>query len=123
MQDGIGRTALQAFGAVGLEVGQLLHQFGQVARAFASHHAAGGRQLRQRRVVETPGRHADDMAGPGPRATPTLVGGRFYAMDRDKRWDRVEKAYAALVRGEGEKAAREEGGAHPWQRDATESHP
>ena len=26
--------------------------------------------------------------------------GRFYAMDRDKRWDRVEKAYKMLVRGE-----------------------
>jgi 2,3-bisphosphoglycerate-independent phosphoglycerate mutase len=29
------------------------------------------------------------------------VSGRYYAMDRDKRWDRVEKAYAALVAGEG----------------------
>ena len=29
--------------------------------------------------------------------------GRFYAMDRDKRWERVEKAYNALVNGEGEK--------------------
>ena len=29
--------------------------------------------------------------------------GRFYAMDRDKRWDRIEKAYNALVKGEGEK--------------------
>lgn len=29
------------------------------------------------------------------------VSGRYYAMDRDKRWDRVEKAYNALVRGEG----------------------
>ena len=26
-------------------------------------------------------------------------------MDRDQRWDRVEKAYAAMVDGEGEKAA------------------
>ncbi|MDO5156734.1 MAG: 2,3-bisphosphoglycerate-independent phosphoglycerate mutase [Eubacteriales bacterium] len=30
--------------------------------------------------------------------------GRYYAMDRDNRWDRVEKAYAALVYGEGEQA-------------------
>ena len=30
--------------------------------------------------------------------------GRFYAMDRDKRWERVQKAYDALVNGEGEKA-------------------
>lgn len=29
--------------------------------------------------------------------------GRYYAMDRDNRWDRVEKAYAALVHGEGRK--------------------
>jgi len=32
------------------------------------------------------------------------VSGRYYAMDRDKRWDRVQKAYNALVLGEGEKA-------------------
>ena len=29
------------------------------------------------------------------------VMGRYYAMDRDNRWDRVEKAYQALVNGEG----------------------
>lgn len=29
------------------------------------------------------------------------VMGRFYAMDRDNIWDRVEKAYAAIVYGEG----------------------
>ena len=28
--------------------------------------------------------------------------GRFYAMDRDKRWERVQMAYNALVNGEGE---------------------
>jgi 2,3-bisphosphoglycerate-independent phosphoglycerate mutase len=33
------------------------------------------------------------------------VSGRYYAMDRDKRWDRVEKAYAAMVRGEGYRAS------------------
>ncbi len=32
------------------------------------------------------------------------VQGRFYAMDRDKRWDRVERAYHALVMGEGNPA-------------------
>ncbi len=31
------------------------------------------------------------------------VMGRFYAMDRDFAWDRVEKAYAAMVYGEGNK--------------------
>ncbi|HWU25649.1 MAG TPA: 2,3-bisphosphoglycerate-independent phosphoglycerate mutase [Rhizomicrobium sp.] len=31
------------------------------------------------------------------------VSGRYYAMDRDKRWDRVAKAYAAIVDADGEK--------------------
>lgn len=30
--------------------------------------------------------------------------GRYWAMDRDKRWDRIEKAYNCLVLGEGNKA-------------------
>src|SRR5215470_17993565 len=33
------------------------------------------------------------------------VSGRYYAMDRDKRWERIKLAYDALVKGEGEKAA------------------
>ncbi|MDE2229927.1 MAG: 2,3-bisphosphoglycerate-independent phosphoglycerate mutase [Alphaproteobacteria bacterium] len=32
------------------------------------------------------------------------VGGRYFAMDRDKRWDRIEKAYRALVAAEGARA-------------------
>lgn len=32
------------------------------------------------------------------------VSGRYYAMDRDNRWDRVERAYNALVKGEGVQA-------------------
>ena len=32
------------------------------------------------------------------------VMGRYYAMDRDNRWDRVELAYNAMVKGEGETA-------------------
>jgi len=31
------------------------------------------------------------------------VGGRYYAMDRDKRWERVAKAYGALVDAKGER--------------------
>lgn len=29
--------------------------------------------------------------------------GRYYAMDRDKRWERIKKAYDLLIKGEGEK--------------------
>jgi 2,3-bisphosphoglycerate-independent phosphoglycerate mutase len=32
------------------------------------------------------------------------VSGRYYAMDRDKRWERVKLAYDAMVSGKGEKA-------------------
>ncbi|MFC0211846.1 2,3-bisphosphoglycerate-independent phosphoglycerate mutase [Paenibacillus chartarius] len=39
-----------------------------------------------------------DELGVGHIAT---VQGRYYAMDRDKRWERVEKAYRAMVYGEG----------------------
>ncbi|TCT18794.1 phosphoglycerate mutase [Melghiribacillus thermohalophilus] len=38
--------------------------------------------------------------GVGQLAT---ISGRYYSMDRDRRWDRVEKAYRAMVYGEGEK--------------------
>ena len=30
------------------------------------------------------------------------VMGRYYAMDRDNRWDRVEQAYNAMTKGEGD---------------------
>ncbi|KMY67444.1 phosphoglyceromutase [Desulfocarbo indianensis] len=36
-----------------------------------------------------------------PAAKLATVGGRFWGMDRDKRWDRVEKHYATLVRAQG----------------------
>ena len=33
------------------------------------------------------------------------ISGRYYAMDRDNRWDRVQKAYNAIVMGQGNEAA------------------
>ena len=39
---------------------------------------------------------------PGVRIA--TVSGRYYAMDRDKRWDRVEQAYTVLVTGQGDAA-------------------
>ena len=32
------------------------------------------------------------------------ISGRFYSMDRDKRWERVKKCYDAIVNGEGNKS-------------------
>ncbi len=33
------------------------------------------------------------------------ISGRYYAMDRDNRWDRIEKAYAAMAEGRSEQSA------------------
>src|SRR5436305_4153053 len=44
-----------------------------------------------------------DVAGHGGIRIAT-VSGRYYAMDRDKRWDRVAKAYQALTAAIGERA-------------------
>lgn len=43
-----------------------------------------------------------DKLGNGRIAT---VSGRYWAMDRDKRWERTEKAFDAIVSGRGEKSA------------------
>jgi len=40
----------------------------------------------------------------GPRATIASLVGRYFAMDRDQRWERTQLAYDLLVRGEGRPA-------------------
>ena len=48
-------------------------------------------------------RFESDIAGV-PGAAIATVSGRYYAMDRDKRWERTALAYGALVEGKGEPA-------------------
>ncbi|MCM1517673.1 MAG: 2,3-bisphosphoglycerate-independent phosphoglycerate mutase [Pseudoflavonifractor sp.] len=50
--------------------------------------------------IETLQAHCDKSAG----KIATVIG-RYYAMDRDKRWERIKIAYDAIVNGVGEKAA------------------
>ena len=45
------------------------------------------------------------LAAAHPDARIASVGGRYWAMDRDGRWDRVERGYDAIVHGVGERAA------------------
>ena len=40
-----------------------------------------------------------------PDARIATVGGRYWAMDRDKRWERTERGYDAIVHGAGDHAA------------------
>ena len=41
-----------------------------------------------------------ELSDEGFAAEVGSIGGRYYAMDRDKRWDRVERAWRAVVRAE-----------------------
>jgi 2,3-bisphosphoglycerate-independent phosphoglycerate mutase len=41
------------------------------------------------------------LAATHPDARIATVGGRYWAMDRDRRWDRTERGYDAIVHGEG----------------------
>jgi 2,3-bisphosphoglycerate-independent phosphoglycerate mutase len=40
-----------------------------------------------------------------PDARIATIGGRYFAMDRDHRWDRVERGYDAIVHGVGERSS------------------
>jgi 2,3-bisphosphoglycerate-independent phosphoglycerate mutase len=44
------------------------------------------------------------LAAAHPDARIATVGGRYYAMDRDQRWERIARGYAAIVHGVGERA-------------------
>ncbi|MBL8753938.1 MAG: 2,3-bisphosphoglycerate-independent phosphoglycerate mutase [Planctomycetes bacterium] len=122
-------AALQSASAHALRTGGTLHLFGLVSdggvhssdqhlRALLQMAKAAG--LRGDRVVvhafldgrDTPPRSAqpfvarveDWMRELGTGRIGTVIG-RYYAMDRDKRWERVQKAYDALTLGQGHAAA------------------
>ena len=44
------------------------------------------------------------LADAHPDARIASIGGRYYAMDRDQRWERTARGYAAIVHGAGERA-------------------
>jgi hypothetical protein len=58
---------------------------------------------------DTPPESAREFLAAFAAETPGIaivtVGGRYYAMDRDKRWERLALAYGTLVEGAGERAA------------------
>jgi 2,3-bisphosphoglycerate-independent phosphoglycerate mutase len=45
------------------------------------------------------------LAAAHPEARVATVGGRYYGMDRDHRWERIKRGYDAIVHGEGLHAA------------------
>jgi len=73
-----------------------------VDRVFV-HAFTDGRDTPPRSALAFVGNLEAALADHGGRIA--TVSGRYWAMDRDSRWDRVAKAYAALVSGEGLRAA------------------
>ncbi|HXC29139.1 MAG TPA: 2,3-bisphosphoglycerate-independent phosphoglycerate mutase [Stellaceae bacterium] len=68
----------------------------------AVHAVLDGRDTPPKSAKEYLKQFAADTKGADVRVA--TVSGRFYAMDRDKRWDRVERAYHALSEAKGESA-------------------
>ena len=84
-------------------IARLAHQHG--ARDVIVHGLLDGR--------DTPPRSADGfvpdfeqrLRDAHPDARIATIGGRYWAMDRDKRWERVQRGYDAIVHGQGITAA------------------
>ena len=68
------------------------------------HAFTDGRDVPPQSAADQLARFGADIAGL-PGVTVATVIGRFYAMDRDKRWERVAGAHACLVEGAGERGA------------------
>jgi 2,3-bisphosphoglycerate-independent phosphoglycerate mutase len=77
-------------------------------RNIAVHAALDGRDTPPRSALPYVDALEAKLKAPGCGKTAT-VSGRYFAMDRDKRWERVERAWRAIALGEGiaEKSARE----------------
>ena len=88
---------------------------GQLTHILAAAKAVAGAGVPVAVHAFTDGRDVPPTSGKGylaelERGLPegarvATVTGRYYAMDRDNRWERVARAFAAIVRGEGHPAA------------------
>jgi 2,3-bisphosphoglycerate-independent phosphoglycerate mutase len=117
LQDFIGRlkTSGGACHLMGLISPGGVHSHQQHIAALANIVAATGVAVRVHAFLDgrdTPPQSARDYLAtfasalkPGLPIAIATVSGRFYAMDRDKRWERVTRAYVALTDAQGERAA------------------
>ncbi|MGR3436126.1 MAG: 2,3-bisphosphoglycerate-independent phosphoglycerate mutase, partial [Shimia sp.] len=120
IEDGsfFGNAAIAAFGEALLETGGTAHLLGLVSdggvHGHVAHIEAACRMLADMGVpvvlhAMTDGRDVAPSSARGflgglalpDGATVGTVLGRYYAMDRDQRWERVETAYRAMVSGGG----------------------
>ena len=81
---------------------ELAHRAGLPADRVLLHAFADGRDTPPRSAASLMPAMAERLDG---LATVATVSGRYYAMDRDKRWERTALAWDAMVHGRGERAA------------------
>jgi 2,3-bisphosphoglycerate-independent phosphoglycerate mutase len=72
--------------------------------AVRLHALLDGRDTPPRSALEFIADLEQRLAAAHPDARIATVGGRYYAMDRDQRWERVARGYEAIVHGVGEHA-------------------
>ena len=68
--------------------------------AIYAHAFTDGRDTPPRSGLEFVGRYAESLRREAGAELATVIG-RYYAMDRDRRWERSERAYRAMAAGEG----------------------
>jgi 2,3-bisphosphoglycerate-independent phosphoglycerate mutase len=73
-------------------------------RAFRLHALLDGRDTPPRSAIPFVRSLEARLADAHPDARIASVGGRYFAMDRDKRWDRTELGYDAIVHAAGKRA-------------------
>jgi 2,3-bisphosphoglycerate-independent phosphoglycerate mutase len=85
------------------QIAHLARILAEAGVPVAVHAFLDGRDTPPKAAASYLGNFDRDVAGLERVRVATLCG-RYYAMDRDKRWDRVEKAYRLIVEGAGESA-------------------
>ncbi|MBI2782438.1 MAG: 2,3-bisphosphoglycerate-independent phosphoglycerate mutase [Chloroflexi bacterium] len=73
--------------------------------SFRLHALLDGRDTPPRSALGFVAALEGELAAAHPHARIASIGGRYFAMDRDKRWERAEAGYDAIVHGVGEHAA------------------
>jgi 2,3-bisphosphoglycerate-independent phosphoglycerate mutase len=85
------------------QIAALARMLAEAGVPVAIHAFLDGRDTAPKSAAAYLQRFEEDLAGlSGVRIA--TISGRYYAMDRDKRWDRVERAYRAIVSAAGERA-------------------
>jgi 2,3-bisphosphoglycerate-independent phosphoglycerate mutase len=86
------------------QIAELVRLIGAAGVPVAVHAFLDGRDTPPKSAAGYMREFVADIA-PVSGAAVVMVSGRYYAMDRDKHWDRLARAYAAMVDGASETAA------------------